>query len=99
MSEEPTKTTATTETTTKTTGDVLPDSTVFGISVRAWIVIMFSLTICATHMAVVIAVLIDALWFAKDWGKVGTYTNISEPLYGISMIAIGFFFGQKTHKT
>lgn len=75
------------------------DSQLFGISVRAWIVLMCVGAAVFTQMMVTVAVLIDALFINKDWAKVGTYTNISEPLYGCIMITIGFFFGQKTTKT
>ena len=94
MPEENTSTFTKSEVTT----NLPPDSAIAGVSVRAWLVIMLAGTVCFTHCSVVLGVLIDAIFFAKDWGKVGTYTNISEPLYGLAMIAVGFFFGQKTNK-
>lgn len=89
---------ASSETTTKVTGTIPPvDSTLVGVSVRAWIAVVLVLTVCASHLSVAIGVLYDA---AKtgDWSKVGTYTNIGEPLYSMSIVALGFYFGQKTNK-
>jgi hypothetical protein len=73
------------------------DSTFLGISVRAWLAIVLVATVCASHLSVCIGVLWDAVKTA-DWSKVGTYTNIGEPLYSMSVAALGFYFGQKTNK-
>jgi len=99
MADDTTITTKEIITDTKTVGPnpASLDSSLMGISIRAWIVVMCVGTACFTHLSVTIGVLIDAIFFAKDWSKVGTYTNISEPLYGCIMITIGFFFGQKTN--
>jgi len=88
----------TTQTSVETTGNLPPDSSFLGISIRAWVVMMLVGTICLSHLSVTSAVLIDAIFFSKDWSRVGTYANISEPLYGAVMIGIGFFFGQKPNK-
>lgn len=89
---------ASSETTTKVTGTIPPvDSTFIGVSVRAWLAVVLVLTICSSHMSVAIAVLFDAVK-TGDWSKVGTYTNIGEPLYSMSIVALGFYFGQKTSK-
>lgn len=83
---------------TKTNGvTVAHDSTVFGISVRAWIAIILVLTICASYLIVVSGVVFDAVR-TKDWSKVGTFANVGEPLYSMSVAALGFYFGQKTNK-
>lgn len=78
-------------------GPTLVDSTFLGISVRAWIALALVLTVCTSHLSVAAAVLIDAVK-TGDWSKVGTYTNIGEPLYSMSVAALGFYFGQKTNK-
>lgn len=84
---------------TKTTNGitVAHDSAVFGVSVRAWIAIILVLTICVSYLAVVIGVVFDAVK-TKDWSRVGTFANVGEPLYSMSVAALGFYFGQKTNK-
>lgn len=98
MTDEP-KTTTEAVSVTSTTGPVVPleDSTFMGISVRAWLAVVLVMTVCLSHGSVAIAVLVDAVG-TKDWSKVGTYTNIGEPLYSMSVMALGFYFGQKTSK-
>ena len=74
------------------------DSKFFGVSVRAWLVMGLIYTIIGTHVFVTIGVIVDAI-INKDWSKVGAYANIGEPLYGLSMMAIGFYFGKPANKT
>ena len=95
MNEETTITQKVTETTT----DKPPanDSSVGGVSIRAWIAVILVLTICSTHLVVAVATMIDAV-SKGDFGKVGTYTTVSEPLYSLVTLAVGFYFGQKVTK-
>lgn len=79
-------------------GNIAPDSTFFGISIRAWISIILVCTICVNHLAVTFAVLAEAIAH-RDFAKVGTFMTIGEPLYSLSIAAVSFFFGQKTAKT
>ena len=72
------------------------DSTMLGISMRAWLAITLVLTVCLTQVFVTIAVLVEAV-MTHDFAKVGTFTNIGEPLYSMSVAALGFYFGQKTN--
>jgi len=51
-----------------------PDSTLFNISIRAWLAIMLTATVCAMS---------------------GMRIEITEPLHSLSLLAIGFYFGQK----
>lgn len=51
------------------------ESKLYGISVRSFITVILTITICA--MAIV--------------GK-----NVVEPLYSAFLLALGFYFGQKT---
>lgn len=84
---------------TKTNGvTVAHDSIVLGVSVRAWVVIILVFTMSINHLMVGVGVMIDAIWYTKDWSRVGTYTQISEPLYGAILLSLGFYFGQKTSK-
>lgn len=99
MSDEPKPATAaSTETVTKTYSE-LPsqDSSIFGVSVRAWLAATLVATVCGTQLAAVIAVLFDAV-NTKDWSKVGTFLNVGEPLYSMSVAALAFYFGQKSNK-
>ena len=82
-----------TEETTITTAGA-KDSTIAGVSIRAWLAVMLVITVCATHFSIVIAVLIEAV-ASHDFAKVGTFTTIGEPLYSMSVAALGFYFGQK----
>lgn len=89
---------ATTETLTKTYSEVPPqDSAFFGVSVRAWLAICLVCTVCFTQAAAVCAVLYDAVRMG-DWSKVGTFLNIGEPMYSMSVAALAFYFGQKSAK-
>ena len=61
------------------------ESNIFGVSVRAVIVFMLTLTVCALTGYMVIAL--------------GVKDKIPEPLYTGFSLALGFFFGQKTTQT
>ncbi len=96
-------TTVTTPTSSPGTGTVVatgitPDSSVGGVSVRAWLAVVLILTVCLTHLLVTTAVLIDAI-IKSDFSKVGTFATIGEPLYSATLIALGFYFGLKTGKS
>ncbi len=71
-----------------------PDSSFYGISVRAWLAIMLVFTVCFGYAAVSVAVLVDAVK-TRDFSKVGTFTTISEPLYSLAIGAVAYYFGQK----
>lgn len=71
-----------------------PKSSIFGVSVRAWVTIALVLGVVLNHLVVTTA----TLWYAvvtKDFNLVGTLTTIGEPFYTLSSIAVGFYFGQK----
>jgi hypothetical protein len=55
------------------------------------------MTVCLSHILVVCAALWDAIAL-KEWGRVGTFTTVGEPLYSMSIAALGFYFGQKITK-
>ena len=73
------------------------DSSVAGVSIRAWLALFLVITICTNHLAVTIGVLIDALQ-RGDWSKIGTFTTVGEPLYSMAVAALGFYFGSKNQK-
>lgn len=63
-----------------------PGESVLGsISVRAWLALIIVLTVCTMSMIGAIAVM-----------RRGEEITISEPLYSMAMLALGFYFGQKT---
>jgi hypothetical protein len=70
------------------------DSSFYGISVRAWLAIFLVFTVCFNNIALVIAVLVEAVK-SGDFTKVGTYATISEPLYTLVIGAVAYYFGQK----
>lgn len=61
------------------------ESSIFGVSIRAILVFMLTLTVCALTSYIVIHFKIT--------------DKIPEPLYSAFMLALGFFFGQKTQQT
>ena len=69
-------------------------SSLFGVSVRAWVIIMLVIGLVTTHLLVTAATLYHAI-VSKDFGLVGTLTTIGEPYYTVIGIAVGFYFGQK----
>lgn len=70
------------------------DSSFYGISVRAWLAIFLVFTVCFNHIAIVTAVLVEAV-ISRDFAKVGTYVTIAEPLYTLVIGAVAYYFGQK----
>jgi hypothetical protein len=70
------------------------DSSFYGISVRAWLAIILVFTVCFNHIAIVTAVLVEAV-INRDFAKVGTYVTIAEPLYTLVIGAVAYYFGQK----
>lgn len=85
-------------TTKETSGPTQADSSIMGVSVRAWLVVMLAATVCVTHVAITLSVAIDAV-LQKDFSKLGTFATIGEPLYSMAVVALGYYFGQKTPKT
>jgi hypothetical protein len=77
--------TTTTQQTTTTQTDIPPagDSSLFGISVRACVCLLFTLSVCLIQVAGAIIT--------------GHFT-VEEPLYGLTYLAVGFFFGQAVKK-
>ena len=73
------------------------ESTVFGVSIRAWLAGMLVSSVVGTQLMVTAGVVVDAI-LTKDWSRVGTFANIGEPLYSMSLLALGFYFAQKNPK-
>lgn len=73
------------------------NSSILGVSVRAWIVLLAVLGVVATHLLVTAGVLYHALR-TGDFAQVGSLTTISEPYYSVVAVGIGFYLGSKTTK-
>lgn len=72
-------------------------STIFGVSVRAWLAVILVLTVCYNHAAVASATLYAAI-ASNNFSLVGSLTTIGEPLYSMSVAALGFYFGNQMKK-
>lgn len=71
------------------------ESSVFGISVRGWIAWTAVLTICSNQLATTCT----ACWLAinkSDISFLGSQSVITEPLYGIAYMAVGYYFAKMT---
>lgn len=73
------------------------DSTLFGVSVRAWIAVLLVTAIAGGYLLVTIGVVIHAV-LSKDWSLVGTFANVGEPLGTLATMAVGFYLGQRQVK-
>jgi len=73
------------------------DCNIKGVSVRACITLGLVGTVCLCHIGICLAVFVDAV-LRGDFSKVGTYATITEPLYSLTLMAAGFYLGNKTSK-
>ncbi len=64
----------------------LIESQIGGVSIRGWIVVMVMGTMCLRELCVVVMAI--RLGLPID--------QVKEPMYGVVMGLIGFYFGQKT---
>lgn len=67
------------------------DSAIWGVSVRGWLASILVLTVCIANLLHVGALLYSAL----KSNTLPTDLSIGEPLYSMSVAALGFYFGQK----
>ena len=68
------------------------ESKIFNVSVRGWLATVLVVTVCFSHLLVGLATAYNAIT-SKDFAKLGTLTTIGEPLYSMSVAALGFYFG------
>ena len=73
------------------------ESTIFGVSVRAWMAIIAITTVCVTHLIVALATVYFAIT-TKDFNLVGTLTTVGEPLYSLAIGSVGYYFGSSKSK-
>lgn len=64
-------------------------SYILGVSVRAWLAIVLTITVCVINIG---PMLLSAVKVSV------TECVVEEPLYSAFLIALGFFFGQKSVK-
>ena len=72
--------------TTRATDQPAQDSRLLGVSVRAWLAIMLTATVCAMNLI--------SLWPQLN-GAAAFVFKIEEPLYSGWLLSLGFYFGQK----
>lgn len=65
------------------------ESQIGGVSVRGWIVSMVMGTMCLRELATVAAAIYEHV----------PVDQVKEPFYGVVLLVIGFYFGQKTPTT
>ncbi len=64
-------------------------SSIFGVSVRGWLALLLTATVCA--MCTASSVFVSLGWTSAN-------ITIPEPLYSGFMTALGFYLGQQTIK-
>jgi hypothetical protein len=69
-------------------------SSIMGVSVRAWLAVILVITVCYNHAAVATATIWSAV-MTNNFQLVGSLTTIGEPLYSMSVAALGFYFGNQ----
>ena len=86
-----------TVTISKETGAPREGSHLFGVSVRGWIAVLVVGTVCVNQ----VGVMLTACYFAlvkQDLSLLGSQTSVTEPLYSLCTMAVGFYFGKTTSK-
>lgn len=73
-------------------------SRVFGVSIRAWLAVILVITVCVSHLLIGGISAYHSI-VKGDLSLVGTLTTIGEPLYSMSVAALGFYFGNQKSKT
>jgi len=74
--------------------DPKPDSSIGGVSVRAWLALIAVGGVVATHMLVTVAVCVYAV-LTRDLALLGTLTTIGEPFYSLAIAATAYYFAKQ----
>lgn len=77
------------ETTLYVKPDDQPGNTIFGVGVRAWITLLLVFAVCVFQGFI--------LWSVRN--DPDADFRVSEPLYSLVLIAVGYYFGQKNPQT
>lgn len=94
--------TQTSKITTESTGPIVPESGLFNVSVRAWIALVLVFTVCvlsAIPLLLILVLILKGTVDAKEALTLADAYMIKEPLYSMSLLAVGFYFGQAIKKT
>lgn len=76
-------------------GEPPKESSVFGISVRGWIAWTAVITICSNQLSTTFTACYLA--FTKgDVSFLGSQSAVTEPLYGVVYMAVGYYFAKQT---
>ncbi len=78
-----------TEKTTEVIGDGANASNMFGVSIRAWLAILITVTICANWTANMVMAML---------GYTSVNITVPEPLYSAFTMVLGIYFGQQLKK-
>ena len=76
-------------------GTVMKESSIFGVSIRGWVVYLFAFTVCVNQLLATTA----AVWLSilnKDAQNLGSASAITEPLYGLAYMAVGYYFAKNS---
>ena len=72
------------------------ESKVLNVTIRGWIAVILIGTVCLSHLCVIFPSIFLAIK-SKDLTLLSNIGTISEPLYSMSVAALGFYFG--THNS
>jgi hypothetical protein len=78
-----------TDTTITVRADDFKGNTILGVGIRAWITLLLVFTVCVLQGFI--------LWQVRN--DPDADFRISEPLYSLVLIAVGYYFGQKNPQT
>lgn len=70
------------------------ESHLFNVTIRGWLAIFLVVTICLSHLMSIIPSILIA-YKKMDLSYLNNITTIGEPLYSMSIAALGFYFGQR----
>jgi hypothetical protein len=71
------------------------ESSAFGISIRGWIAWTAVITVCANQIIPTVTACYLSL-LLKDMSLLGSQSAVTEPLYGVVYMAVGYYFAKQT---
>lgn len=76
-----------------TKGGQLKESSIFGVSIRGWCMFLLVATVCANQL--ICTTVAGMLSYIKaDISFLGSQSAITEPLYGLAYMAVGYYFAK-----
>jgi hypothetical protein len=70
-----------------------PESSVLGVSIRAWLAILLVSTICLNQFLLVLSASIEA-FATHNFANVSELYTIKEPLYTLVIGTVSYYFGK-----